>query len=264
MTKHTKKIIGISAGSAVAAGALGWWYLSTHPAQSTVPVSSTTPSQTSASPGPSSTGAPGYTTNQTVQTPSATSAVLAWTAAPGATSYELINTATGATLATTTSTTYTLTGLTPGAYYQVAVVGCNASGCMAADHQGSVTWTQPVAVDAAAQTVTYQAQNSAQTQVVVSTVVPSGQTFAPPSQWQVNTLASVQDGTFVQPTETATETLDTTLMQYLDAHPSDVLAGYDNKITLPSGQVMYYSANTAGEPGSVYSEGPTGSYDPNS
>lgn len=206
MTKHTKKIIGISAGSALAAGGLGWWYLSTHPQASTVPTNTTgtTPSQTSASPGPSgststtqSAAPTGYTTNQAVSTPSATSAVLTWAAASGAASYKLIDTATGTLIGTTTATTYTLTGLTPGARYQVSIDGCTSGGeCTTVEHQGSVTWIQPISVNTAAQTATYQATNTQQTPVVISTVVEPGYTYAPPSQSQVNQLAAIQNGSF--------------------------------------------------------------------
>ena len=263
MTKHTKKIIGISAGSAALAGGLGWWYLATHPAQSETPSGSssgsTTTTQTSTSPGPTSTesvSSLGYTTNQTVETPSATSAVLTWTAASGATSYQLINVGTGQTLGTTSSTTYTLSGLTPGASYRVSIVGCNSAGCMGSAHQGSVTWTQPIAVDNANHTQTFQATTAGQTHVVVSTEVPSGASYAAPSQSQINTLASIQTGTFTEPTVTAQESALNAAQAYLLAHPSMIQMGYRNSFNY-EGTTYYYSAEMTNGAPDVYSIGTT-------
>jgi len=69
-----------------------------------------------------------------------TSAVLSWSAVSGASSYTLINTQNGATLQSGIGTTsVSLSGLSPGTTYSLAVEACNSYGCSSASQP--VTFT---------------------------------------------------------------------------------------------------------------------------
>lgn len=142
----------------------------------------------------SSSGLPGYIGSALyahIEGP--TSTTLTWNAAPGATLYRIVA-ADGTVLATTSSTSYTLTGLTPGQTYTIHVIPCNSAGCNV--NQGPITFQQPTTVTTGTNPITQKPSQivtypTSQGTVTVATTAINGQ-YVTPSPSQAATLGFIQ------------------------------------------------------------------------
>lgn len=138
----------------------------------------------------------------------ATSVELDWQAVPGANSYTLLNAATGATLESgLTTTSVTVSGLSPATGYQFAVEACNTYGCSSASPAVSVTTASASTTTPTTSTPTTATTTTTATHPTCPATLPSsypyragttwlsmGEDPADPGHWWV---CQYQDGTLV-------------------------------------------------------------------